>query len=53
MNKTYGGTAGGTARSGAPVQLHKCPAWGPKEADALIAAGGCWNNRRLADATSD
>jgi cellobiose-specific phosphotransferase system component IIA len=49
MNKTHGGTA----RSDALEQLHKCASGGAKEADALIAAGGCWNNRRLADATSD
>jgi glucose-6-phosphate 1-dehydrogenase len=27
--------------------------WGPKEADALIAADGCWHNPRLAHAASD
>ncbi|MGB5079687.1 MAG: glucose-6-phosphate dehydrogenase [Burkholderiales bacterium] len=27
--------------------------WGPGEADALIAADGCWHNPRLADAASD
>ena len=32
---------------------YKRGSWGPKEADALIAADGCWYNPRLADATSD
>lgn len=27
-----------------PVQLYKRGSWGPKEADALIAAGGFWHN---------
>ena len=27
--------------------------WGPKEANALIAADGCWHNPRLADPTVD
>jgi len=27
--------------------------WGPKEADALIAADGCWHNPRLEDDASD
>jgi len=32
---------------------YKRGSWGPKEADALIAADGCWHNPRLADAASD
>ncbi len=27
--------------------------WGPKEADALIAADGCWHNPSMVDAASD
>ena len=33
-----------------PYRRHS---WGPKQADALIAADGCWHNPRFADATSD
>jgi glucose-6-phosphate 1-dehydrogenase len=32
---------------------YKRGSWGPKEANALIAAGGCWHNPSFADATSD
>ena len=32
---------------------YKRGGWGPKEADALIAAGGGWYNPRFADANSD
>jgi len=32
---------------------YKRGSWGPKAADALIAADGCWYNPRLADAASD
>ena len=32
---------------------YKRGSWGPKEADALIAANGSWYNPRFADATSD
>jgi len=32
---------------------YKRGSWGPKEADALIAADGGWHNPRLADAPSD
>ena len=32
---------------------YKRGSWGPKEANALIAADGCWHNPRLAHAASD
>ena len=32
---------------------YKRGGWGPKEADALIAADGGWYNPRLADGTSN
>jgi len=32
---------------------YKRGSWGPKEANALIAADGCWYNPGVADATSD
>jgi glucose-6-phosphate 1-dehydrogenase len=35
------------------VRPYKRGSWGPKEADALIAADGGWFNPRLDDATSD
>jgi glucose-6-phosphate 1-dehydrogenase len=40
------------------MRHHRCApykrgGWGPKEADALIAAEGCWYNPRIADAASD
>jgi glucose-6-phosphate 1-dehydrogenase len=35
------------------VHSYKPGSWGPKQADALIAADGSWNNPRLSDATSD
>ena len=34
-------------------QPYKRGSWGPKEADALIAADGGWYNPRLADAAAD
>jgi len=33
--------------------LYKRGSWGPKEANALIAADGCWYNPGVANATSD
>ena len=36
-----------------PARPYKRGSWGPKEADALIAADGCWHNPRLADAAPD
>jgi glucose-6-phosphate 1-dehydrogenase len=33
--------------------LYKCGSWGPRQADALIAADGRWQNPRSADAASD
>ena len=35
------------------VHSYKPGSWGPKAADALIAADGCWYNPRLKDATGD
>ena len=35
------------------TQPYKRGSWGPKGADALIAADGCWHNPRIADAASD
>ena len=35
------------------AKVYKRGSWGPKEADALIAADGGWYNPRLSDATSD
>ncbi len=35
------------------VQPYKRGSWGPREADALIAADGLWCNPELADDTSD
>jgi len=35
------------------VKPYKRGSWGPKEADALIAADGGWHNPRIADAASD
>ncbi len=32
---------------------YRCGSWGPKQADALIAADGRWFNPRLTDATPD
>ena len=29
---------------------YKRGSWGPKEADALIAANGCWHNPKLMEA---
>jgi glucose-6-phosphate 1-dehydrogenase len=36
-----------------PVRPYKRGSWGPKEADALIAAHGSWKNPGFADAASD
>ena len=36
-----------------PAAPYERGSWGPKQADALIAADGCWHNPRLADATPD
>ncbi len=36
-----------------PATPYKRGSWGPKQAEALIAADGCWHNPRLADATPD
>jgi glucose-6-phosphate 1-dehydrogenase len=33
------------------VRLYKHHSWGPKEADALIASGGCWHNPRPKEAS--
>ena len=35
------------------VRLYRRHTWGPKQADALIAADGPWYNPRLSDVTSD
>jgi len=35
------------------VRSYKRGSWGPKEADALIGADGCWYNPRVKDATAD
>lgn len=35
------------------ARTYKRGSWGPKEADALIAADGGWYNPRLKDATAD
>jgi glucose-6-phosphate 1-dehydrogenase len=35
-----------------PTRPYKRGSWGPKEADALIAADGSWYNPRLSDATA-
>ena len=36
-----------------PAAPYERGSWGPKQAQALIAADGCWHNPRLADATPD
>ena len=35
------------------VRSYRRHSWGPKQADALIAADGSWHNPRVADAISD
>ena len=32
------------------AQSYKRGSWGPKQADALIATDGCWNNPELTEA---
>jgi len=35
------------------VRPYKRGGWGPKEADAIIAADGCWHNPRPKEASSE